>query len=247
MPSEKFHTARAEGAFVAMQMMKEACGRFSQPARALPISSTQVGNLLVIQSFASTSLWNPEISSKAPSSQVARTAQVSAEDVSECRIWRTGSFVMIALAVNQPPSGPFSPMQLVNARQNIKFGLGAPRRNRRFLGDRARLALACETSSREQATRHIRQKKRPHLSTLGREFEIAAGAAIRAVMKIADGAPKSEAENRNRHGHGHAHLIVAGPSEPFFHCHSPQGRGSPNKKKPVTFSGCARSCCNVVA
>src|ERR1700704_3324531 len=106
--------------------MKEACGRFSQPARALPISSTQIGNLLVIQSFASTSLWNPEISSKAPSSQVARTAQVSAEDVSECRIWRTGSFVMIALAVNQPPSGPFSPMQLVNARQNIKFGLGHP-------------------------------------------------------------------------------------------------------------------------
>src|SRR5712672_1917018 len=158
MPSEKFHPARAEGAFVAVQMMKEACGRFSQPARALPISSTQIGNLLVIQSFASTSLWNPEISSKAPSSQVARTAQVSAEDVSECRIWRAGSFVMIALAVNQPPSGPFSPMQLVNARQNIKFGLGAPRRDRRLLGDRARLALACETSSREQATRHIRQK-----------------------------------------------------------------------------------------
>src|SRR5712672_2761773 len=66
-------------------------------------------------------------------------------------------------------------------------------------------------------------------------------------MKVADGAPKSEAENRNRHGHDHAHLIVAGASEPFFHCHSPQGRGSPNKKNPVTFSGCARSCCNVVA
>src|SRR5258705_9116537 len=109
MPSEKFHPAPAEGAFVAVQMMKEACGRFSQPARALPISSTQIGNLLVIQSFASTSLWNPEISSKAPSSQVARTAQVSAEDVSECRIWRAGSFVMIALAVNQPPSGPLLP------------------------------------------------------------------------------------------------------------------------------------------
>jgi hypothetical protein len=142
---------------------------------------------------------------------------------------------MIALAVNQPPSGPFSLMQLVNARQNIKFGLGAPRRDRRLLGDRARLALACETSSREQATRHIRQKKRPHLSTLGREFEIAAGAAIPAVMKVADGAPKSEAENRNRHGHDHAHLIVAGAFEPFFHCHSPKAAAAQIKKSPSLF------------
>src|SRR5467141_3896361 len=127
MPSEKFHPARAEGAFVAMQMMKEACGRFSQPARALPISSTQIGNLLVIQSFASTSLWNPEISSKAPSVQVARTAQVLAVAVSQCRIWRAGSLVMIALAVDRSPCGAASRMQSVNARPNIKFGLGHPR------------------------------------------------------------------------------------------------------------------------
>ena len=72
-------------------------GTAPQLARALVISSSQVWNLLAIQSFASASFRKPEISSKLPSCQVARTVQDSLSPCAECRTCRDGSVLLISL------------------------------------------------------------------------------------------------------------------------------------------------------